>query len=52
MVIVQPEDITYCNKVQYMAYQPPNETWHLFKNVRLSHAKRFVCCALTITYHI
>ena len=34
-----------------MAHQPPSEKWH-FKNIRLSHAKKFICCALTIRYII
>ena len=33
-----------------MAYRPPSEKWHLFENVRQSHAERFICCALTIRY--
>ena len=42
----------YCNKIRYMSYQPPSEKWHLFETVRPSHAKRFVCCALTTRYII
>ena len=42
----------YCDEAQYMAYQPLSEKWRHFKNIRLSHAKRFACCALTIRYII
>ena len=42
MVIVQPQEIMYCDKVFYMSYQPPSEKWYLFENVRPSHTKRFV----------
>ena len=35
-----------------MAYQPLSEKWRLFKNVRPSHAKRVICCTLTIQYII
>ena len=35
-----------------MAHQPPSEKWCRFKNIRPSHAKRFICCALAIRYTI
>ena len=35
-----------------MAYQPLSEKRCRFKNIRSSHAKRFVCCTLTIRYII
>ena len=42
----------YCDEVCYMAYQPPSEKWHRLENFQPSHAKSFVCCALTIRYII
>ena len=52
MVIAQPLEIMYCGEVCYMSYQPPSEKWRLFETIQPSHAKRFVCCSLTIQYNI
>ena len=42
----------YYDEVHYMSYQSPSEKWCRFENIWPSHAKRFVCCALTIQYII
>ena len=40
----------YCDEVLYKWNRPPSEKWCRFENILLSHAERFVCCALTIRY--
>ena len=35
-----------------MAYQSLSKKWCCFENIQPSHAKRFVCCTLTIWYVI
>ena len=40
----------YCDKVLYNWNRPSSEKWRRFENILLSHAERFVCCALAIQY--
>ena len=42
----------YCEVVLYACSRPPSKEWRRFGNNRSSHAKRFVCCALTRLYII